>query len=60
MPEAESPSDISQVSYTVQPGDTLWQISETFGVEVSDISRANQLTNPDLILPGQVLAIPQP
>jgi nucleoid-associated protein YgaU len=59
IPEAASSTQPEQVSYIVKPGDTLWQIGETLKIEVSEISRANQLDDPDLIFPGQVLIIPQ-
>lgn len=41
--------------YVVQPGDTLSQISEQANVSLADIVSWNQLTNPDLIYPGDVL-----
>jgi nucleoid-associated protein YgaU len=52
-------------TYTVQPGDTLSGISKKFlgnANEYMDIFNANrdQLTDPDMIKPGQVLKIPQP
>lgn len=50
-------------TYTVQSGDTLWKIAkEAYGSggEYMKIFEANrdQLDNPDLIRPGQVLKIP--
>ena len=50
--------------YTVAPGDTLWAIAEQFygdGAHHTRIFEANrdQLSNPDLIFPGQVLRVPQ-
>jgi spore coat assembly protein SafA len=43
----------------VQRGDTLSGIAERFGVSLSDLEKANpQITNPDLIFPGQVIIIP--
>ncbi len=46
-------------AYEVQPGDTLWQLSRTFGVPISRILAANpQLQDPDVIVVGQVLRIP--
>jgi LysM repeat protein len=44
--------------YTVQPEDTLPAIAERFGTTVQVIAQANNIPDPDLILPGQVLAIP--
>lgn len=48
----------SQTKYTVQAGDSLWKISQKFGVSIDSIKRANNLTN-DNILAGQVLIIPK-
>jgi spore coat assembly protein SafA len=46
-------------TYIVQPGDTLSDIAERFGVSLSDLENANpQITNPDLIFPGEVVYIP--
>lgn len=44
-------------SYTVQPGDQLLRIARRFGVTLSALKAANQLTS-DTIQPGQVLVIP--
>lgn len=44
---------------TVQRGDTLSKIADRCGVTVNGIQRANPgITNPDLIVPGQVLILP--
>lgn len=47
------------VRYTVQAGDTLYRIGIRYGVTVSAIATANNIANPNLIRPGQVLIIPQ-
>lgn len=44
--------------YVVQRGDTLSRIAARFGTTVSALSAANGITNPNLIFPGQQLAIP--
>ena len=44
--------------YTVVAGDTLHKIAQYFGTTVDAIMIANNLTNPNLIYPGQVLVIP--
>src|SRR5713101_5038247 len=44
--------------YTVLPGDNLFRIGLAFGVSWPQIAAANNLTNPGLIFPGQVLCIP--
>jgi LysM repeat protein len=45
-------------SYTVQRGDTLSGIGAKFGVSWQSIAQLNDLSNPNLIFPGQVLLIP--
>lgn len=49
---------VSAATYIVQPGDTLWQLSRTFGTSVDAIVQANNIPNPNLIYVGQVLEIP--
>lgn len=46
--------------YTVKAGDTLWNISQIYGVPVAFIAIKNGLTDADTIYPGQVLNIPDP
>lgn len=50
----------SAASHTVVCGDTMWKLAVQYQVGASEIIRANpQVTNPNLIYPGQVLNIPQ-
>jgi murein DD-endopeptidase MepM/ murein hydrolase activator NlpD len=44
--------------YVVQPGDTLNIIADKFGVSVTDIIAANEITDPNLISAGTQLVIP--
>ena len=44
--------------YTVQVGDTLAGIAWRYGTTVAALMAANNLANPSLIYPGQVLVIP--
>ncbi len=46
------------VTHVVQPGETLSQIAQRYGVAMSEIMAANNITNPNLIKPGQELVIP--
>ena len=46
--------------YTVKPGDTLIRIGMDNGQSGRDIARWNNLTNPNLIEPGQVLRVAPP
>ncbi|MDK2855358.1 MAG: N-acetylmuramoyl-L-alanine amidase [Bacillota bacterium] len=52
-----APAFAAAQAYTVQPGDTLWFISQRYGVTVEDLRRANNIWT-DLIYPGDVLTIP--
>ena len=52
-------SAAAAVSHTVVSGDTMWKLAVKYEVGTDEIKRANpQVTNPDLIYPGQVLTIP--
>lgn len=44
--------------YTVQRGDTLSEIARDHDVSLSDLIELNELSNPDLIHPGEVILIP--
>lgn len=44
--------------YVVQSGDTVRGIASQFGLSPSDLAKANNLSNPDLIRVGQILVIP--
>lgn len=45
--------------HVVKSGDTMWKIAVRYEVGVSEIIDANpRIENPDLIYPGQVLAVP--
>jgi uncharacterized YkwD family protein/spore coat assembly protein SafA len=45
--------------YEVKHGDTLWKISVWHKIGLSEIIEANeQIPNPDLIYPGQIVTIP--
>lgn len=44
-------------TYTVQPGDTLWKISQKTGVDYLTIKEANNLSDNEIV-PGQALIIP--
>lgn len=47
------------VTYTVQPGDSMWRIAVKYQVGVSEIISSNrQISNPNMIYPGQRLTIP--
>lgn len=60
-PAPDTPPDrvsVSGVMHTVQVGETLYRIAQTYGVPVDTLVTANQLPAPDRILVGQTLVIP--
>lgn len=44
--------------YVVKKGDSVYKIAQRYGTTMRSIILANNLRNPDLIFPGQVLYIP--
>ena len=46
-----------EVYYTVKSGDTLTEIAKNFGTSYEAIAKLNNINNPNLIYPGQVLKI---
>ena len=50
----------SALTHTVVRGDTMWKLAVQYEVGTREIISANpQVSNPDLIYPGQALTIPQ-
>ena len=50
----------ASLSHRVVSGDTMWKLAVKYQVGTGEIIAANpQISNPDLIYPGQVLTIPQ-
>jgi len=56
--EATLASVGNQITDVVQQGDTLFSISQRFGVTVDAIMQANGLTDRDTVRVGQLLIIP--
>jgi len=44
--------------YIVLPGDSLYKISQKFGVPLKELIRANNITAPYTIYPGQQIFVP--
>lgn len=60
LPNIENPNDsinTESINYTVQRGNTLSEIARRYGTTVQEIASINNITNPNLIFPGQVLRI---
>ncbi len=49
---------VEYVTYTVKKGDTLTYIASLYHVSISDILKANDIKNPNLIYPGQKIRVP--
>lgn len=43
--------------YAVRPGDTLYTISLRYGLDINDIIDYNNLDNPNVIYPGQLIML---
>lgn len=59
---ADEKRAFSQPSITIyfsQPGDTLWKIAKKYYTTVNDIQRMNNVTDQDLLEPGQQIFIPK-
>jgi len=52
------PDEAIICDHVVQPGETIYCIARAYGVSPGAIATQNGILNPNLIHPGQVLAIP--
>ncbi|MBI3286510.1 MAG: LysM peptidoglycan-binding domain-containing protein [Chloroflexi bacterium] len=55
---AEGPTEGFEL-YTIQPGDTLGNIAARYNTTALALADLNQISNPNLIRPGQVLKVPK-
>ena len=46
--------------YTIQPGDTLWELANQYDTSIEDIMEANPGIDPDNLQVGQVIALADP
>jgi len=55
----ETSTEVQFTSYTVKNGDTLFNISQQYGIKWDLIAQINNLTEPYMVRAGQTLKIPQ-
>lgn len=60
LPPQNNPSEHMEgrKNHVVKPGETLWNISRFYNVSMELIIRANNISDPNVLKPGQVLVIP--
>lgn len=57
-PPATTPAAAGGSTYTLQAGDTLYDLAVTWGTTADAIASVNHITDPTLLQIGQVLTIP--
>jgi LysM repeat protein len=57
LPETSAPT-IFTTEHTVQPGQTLREIGELYGISWEELAEINNLPNPNLLQVGQTLIVP--
>lgn len=58
--EAPPPTPTPITEYTIQQGQTIWEVAVTHGLTVDQLLSYNGLTREDVILPGTVLRLVPP
>lgn len=53
------PTESDGSTHKVLVGESLWKIGQRYGVSIQELAQANNLRNPALIFPGQMLQIPR-
>ena len=56
--DLDKDSSLSKIYYKVKKGDTLYSISKRYDVTVEKLVRLNNIINPNLIFPNEILKIP--
>lgn len=58
LPFAPPPLSECYITHTVQPGETLASIACYYAATIDELARTNDISNPNLIFPGQALCLP--
>jgi LysM repeat protein len=58
IPQSAAQTTASGTTYTIRPGDTLFNIARSFNVSVTELARVNNIVNPSRIFWGTTLVIP--
>lgn len=58
IPQSAAQTTASGRTYTIRPGDTLFNIARSFDVSVEELARVNNIVNPSRIFWGTTLIIP--
>ena len=54
----ENSNSTKTINYIVQSGDNLSEIAQKYKTSYQEIAKLNEISNPNLIYPGQILKIP--
>ncbi len=57
--QPESITNVQFITYTIQKGDTLFDISQKFSISWTTLASLNNLKSPFYLKPGQTLKIPK-
>lgn len=60
IPNTKNPNETINtegIDYTIQIGDTLSEIANRYGTTVQELAQINNIANPNLIYPGQIIRI---
>ena len=58
IPVLTTTTTVAPVMYTVQMGDSLFQIAKTYNLNMKELMDLNGITDPDKVYAGQVLQLP--
>jgi cyanophycinase len=55
-----APAPIKSVvsTYTIKAGDMLWKVAKAFQTTVAELMKLNDLKNPNMLTPGQLIKVP--